>query len=194
MTLFEKCPFLKNHYKIQYDVAGQNGQAVTYQVVVLSGSTNHYVHSGIANNAAFETVTGYFAGGGGATPMISLQNYTANACTSYTNVSIQDAKPPAPTVSNNTPLSQGATVTLTASSPYTTDSNAFNWNGPALTNFKGNNLSFNGAQPNWSGTYSCTVTVNGVTSDPAYTEVVVTSPITASAGSNGTVRVGPNPA
>lgn len=174
-------------YKIQYDVAGQNGQAVTYQVVVLSGSTNHYVHSGIANNAAFDTVTGYFAGGGGATPMISLQNYTAGACVSYTNVSIQDATPPAPTVSNNTPLSQGATVTLTASSPYTTDSNAFNWNGPALTNFKGNNLSFDGAQPNWSGTYSCTVTVNGVTSDPAYTEVVVTSPITASSGSNGTV-------
>ncbi len=177
------------YYKIQYDVACQSGQTVTYQVVVMSGGTYHYVHSNTANNAAFETVTGYFAGGGGTAPTIFLQNYTKGACVSYTNVSIQDATPPAPTVSNNTPLSQGATATLTASSPYTTDPNAFLWRGPALPpeGVVGANQSYGGAQASWSGTYSCTVTINGLTSPAASTEVVITSPITASQASHGTV-------
>ena len=181
------------YYKIQYDVACQSGQTVTYQVIVTSGGTNHYIHSGTANNAAFETVTGYFGGGGGTAPMIYLQNYS-RAAVNFTNVSIQDATPPAPTVSNNTPISQGATVTLTASSPYTSDPNAFTWYGPAFpsTGYPGNNLSFPNAQPGWSGTYSCTVTVNGLTSAATPTTVTVnalptTFAITASSGANGTV-------
>lgn len=66
-------------------------------------------------------------------------------------IALPGAVPPAPTVSNNTPVYQGATVALTATSPYTTDPSAFTWNGPALSNLKGNNLSYANAQPDWSG-------------------------------------------
>ena len=101
-------------------------------------------------------------------------------------IALPGAMPPAPTVGNNTPIYQGATAILTASSPYTADPNAFTWNGPALADFKGNNLTFANAQPGWSGTYTCTVTVNGITSVAASTMVTihalpVTSAITGSA-------------
>ncbi len=193
--LYQQISLPAGSYRIQYDVARQGGQpALTYQVVVQYGSTFQYIRSGTANDAAFETVTDYFAGGGTGTntTTIYLQNYRTAAYASFSNISIQAGTPPAPTVSNNTPINQGETVTLTASSPYTTDPNAFNWNGPVLTNYKGNNLSFANAQPGWSGTYTCTVTVNGAISAAASTVVTVnalptTFAITASSGSNGTV-------
>jgi len=179
-------------YKIQYDVACQKNYSANYNVVLTnSTATDNIYISGqnAASNSAFVTVTDYFGCAVSTARTIYLQNLTAGIYVCFANVSIQDALPPAPTVSNNTPINQGETVTLTASSPYTTTPTAFNWSGPAGS-FSGNNVSFPNALPGWSGTYTCTVTVNGVTSLAAFTTVTVnasTSAITASSGANGTV-------
>ena len=181
-------------YKIQYDVACTIGYNATYQVYVtnLDFSNAPYL-SGVksASNAAFVTVTDYFAHVNTTQQSIYLYNDTAGYYVCYANVSIQDALPPAPTVAGDQTINQGATVRLTASSPYTTTPAAFSWSGPA-GNFSGNDVSFPNADPSWSGTYTCTVTVNGVTSVAASTVVTVnalptTSAITASSGSNGTL-------
>jgi len=183
-------------YKIQYDVACCNGQAANYQVVVTNSAFTDIPYSSgskAASSAAFVTITDYFGRTGSAAQAIYLQNLTAGAYACFANVSVQDATPPAPTVGNNTPVNQGSTVTLTASSPYTSDPNAFTWNGPVLTNQKGNNLSFGNAQPGWSGTYTCTVTVAGVTSVAASTTVTVnpvSTTITVTQAANGTISPG----
>lgn len=106
-------------------------------------------------------------------------------------IALPGAVPPAPAVSNNTPICQGASATLTASSPYTSDPNAFIWNGPALTNVKGSNLPFANAQPAWSGTYTCTVTVNGITSIAASTMVTINAlPVTSAITGSSLVQAG----
>ena len=106
-------------------------------------------------------------------------------------IALPGAVPPAPIVSTNTPICQGATAALTASSSYTSDPNAFIWNGPALTYVKGNNLSFANAQPAWSGTYTCTVTVNRITSVAASTMVTINAlPVTSAITGSSLAQAG----
>ena len=153
----------------------------------------HSVNLGTRAAGAFTTnISGLVAG--------SMYYYRCRTQNSYGEtwsgatvpfLALPGSVPPAPVVGSNSPVNQGAAVTLTASSPYTTDPNAFIWNGPSLTNAAGNNLSFTNAQPAWSGSYACTVTVNGITSPAASVTVTVNAlPVTSAITGNSLVQAG----
>ena len=170
--LYQGITLPNGNYQIQYSVACPAGTP-TWQVVVQSGGANIYIRSGTASSSSFVSYTDYFAGGGGSTPTIFLQNYSSAAYLNYANVSITSAQTPAPTVGNNGPICQGGTIILQASSPYTSDPSKFTWHGGILEGVTGNSLSFGGASPSWSGTYTCTVNLNGNISPAASTTVTI---------------------
>lgn len=153
-----------------------------------STAWSHSVNLGARSAGTFTTGVSGLAAGGMYYYRCRAQNSFGETWSGPTVsfIALPGGVPPAPVVSSNSLVCQGAIVTLTASSPYTSDPNAFTWNGPALLNVNGNNLSYANAQPGWSGNYACTVTVNGITSLAASTTVVinalpVTSAITGSA-------------
>lgn len=137
----------------------------------------------------------------------STVNVTVNSNTTYSLVSVTDlqgcpvysnfdgsatlniATPPALAgVASNSPVCQGETLLLTAPS---VPGGVYSWTGPIGFNSNLQNPTIANANPNMSGTYSLTVSVNGCTSQPATVNVtVLPSPIANSTsltecGTNG---------
>jgi PKD repeat protein len=81
-----------------------------------------------------------------------------------------------PPASSNSPLCVGSNIELrAANSPGAT----YSWTGPNGFTSTQQNPIIQNAQYIHSGTYSLTITVNGITSDPSTTEVLVVDPPTA---------------
>jgi gliding motility-associated-like protein len=124
---------------------------------------------------------------------------TVNGCNSLPAgpVSLSDPNPPAPPVaSSNSPICQGATLNLFAT---TIAGASYNWSGPGGFTSALQNPSVVNAQLTNAGTYSVSVTVNNCTSTAATTSVVInplpvisgitsTNPTTCN-GNNGTITI-----
>jgi len=108
---------------------------------------------------------------------------TANGCTSVASNSIAAINPipAAPIVGSNSPLCEGANLSLTAS---TISGASYLWNGPNGFVSSSQNPTIANASALHSGSYSVTATVNGCTSQPANQNVTVnlipSSPILSS--------------
>ncbi len=79
-----------------------------------------------------------------------------------------------PPASNNSPVCIGQAIQLSAANVYNA---TYHWTGPAGFNSNQQNPVINNAQLANAGIYSLTITVNGSTSEPTTTEVVVVSPL-----------------
>src|SRR5206468_4231432 len=90
--------------------------------------------------------------------------------------------PPAPTASNNSPISAGMTLSLTAS---TVAGAVYTWTGPNGFTSTNQNPSIFNATTNAAGSYSVTATVGGCVSPAATTTVTVDPPVTLSIHSSG---------
>ncbi len=109
---------------------------------------------------------------------------TVNGCSSISSAIIPvtvNQNPNAPIVSNNGPLCEGSTLSLTvlniAGATYT-------WSGPSGFISTSQNNSIANVSPANNGVYYVTATANGCTSLPASTSVVIDQPAKANAGSD----------
>ena len=98
-----------------------------------------------------------------------------------------DVPPTALTLGNDGPICAGNTLHLTAN---TVSGGTYAWTGPNGFSSSSQNPSIANATTAASGTYHCTVTVNGVTSADATTNATVNALPTPTAGNNGPVCVG----
>ena len=109
---------------------------------------------------------------------------TVDGCTSAagnTNV-VVNAAPATPTASNGGPYCDNATIVL--STPAVSGA-TYAWTGPNGFTSPDREPTRSNATPAMAGTYSVTVTVNGCTSLPGTTNVVVNSPQATPTASNG---------
>lgn len=115
---------------------------------------------------------------------------TVAGCTSVfgtTNV-IVNPIPATPTPGSNSPVCQGATITLTTTA---VAGATYSWTGPAAFASALQNPTRTNATLAMSGTYSLTITVNGCTSGTGTVNVVVNAtPAAPTAGSNSPVCAG----
>jgi len=97
---------------------------------------------------------------------------TVNSCTSTsaTTTATVNAVPAAPAVSNNGPICESGTLTLTASS---VSGATYSWTGPNSFTSTNRIASVVSATTNATGSYSVNVTVNGCTSTNAATVATV---------------------
>jgi hypothetical protein len=108
--------------------------------------------------------------------ILVITNYSNVACditfqqTSGTGTTDCTILPPP--ASNNSPVCVGQSIHLSAANVYNA---TYNWTGPAGFTSNQQNPVINNAQPANAGIYSLTITVNGTTSEPTTTEVVVES-------------------
>jgi len=101
---------------------------------------------------------------------------TVNSCTSNagnTNVVVNIIPPPPSTASSNSPVCQGTTLNLTASS---VAGATYNWTGPNGFTASTQNPTIPSVLLLAAGTYSVTATVSGCTSPSAATTTVVVNP------------------
>lgn len=103
---------------------------------------------------------------------------TVNGCNSgpASTLVVINALPPAPSISGNSPICTGSSLSLMAS---TINSASYSWTGPNGFNFSGQNLLINNAGTSSSGTYSVKATVNGCTG-PSSSYSFIVNPIPAS--------------
>lgn len=115
---------------------------------------------------------------------------TVSGCTSATGTAavVVNAVPAAPTPSSNTPVCTGNNINLSTS---TVSGATYAWTGPASYSSAAQNPVLSNATLSMAGTYSLTVTVNGCTSAPGSTTVVVNqTPATPTASNNSPVCEG----
>ena len=130
-------------------------------------------------------------------PNVTLANagvYTLNSSTNGCNSSSTVANvvvhpiPAAPIPGSNSPVCEGQTIDLTAT---TVAGATYSWTGPNGFTSNQQNVSIPNAVAANAGTYSITSTVSGCTSAPATTDVVVTPlPPAPIASSNSPVCIG----
>lgn len=159
-------------YSVSYSLNGSPAGPVT-------------VSSGAAGSL---TLTGLTAG------TYTNITVTAGGCTSLPAgpLTLADpATPAAPTAGNNGPLCTGDTLQLTATA---TPGATYAWTGPGGFSSTLQNPVVNNVTTANAGTYSVTVTINGCTSAPGTTAVVINpSPVISTAtGTNPTICNGSN--
>jgi len=114
-----------------------------------------------------------------------------SGCTSPTSSVFVGIKsiPTAPTASSNSPLCEGATLALSAGN---VSGASYKWTGPNFTStFQ--NPTIRDVLSNGSGTYSVMAVVNGCTSLPTNTNVVINpTPATPNTSNNGPKCIGDN--
>ena len=110
----------------------------------------------------------------------SAINLTSGNCTSPNAgpISLTDpAAPAVPVITSNSPVCEGGTINLNATS---SPGASYSWSGPAFT-ASTQNISIPNAQTAIAGNYTVTATLNNCMSQPATTNVVVTqAPVIAS--------------
>jgi hypothetical protein len=123
--------------------------------------------------------------------ILIITNYSQQACninfsqtggTGTTDCSILP-----PPCGNNGPLCVGETLQLGAQAVYGA---TYHWSGPGGWTANVQNPTRANMQLSMAGQYALTITVNGTTSDPTYTEVVVTNPPTALLSGNASICSG----
>lgn len=116
---------------------------------------------------------------------------SAPGCTNmgpFTTLIVVNNIPNTPSVSNNGPLCIGQNLNLTASGPL---AGAYNWTGPNNFTSTQQNPVRTAVINSFSGNYLVTLTINGCTSLPATSTVVVNNiPAAPSTGNNGPLCVG----
>ncbi len=116
-----------------------------------------------------------------------------NGCTSAEvgPFSLSDPNPPAtPTVTSNTPLCNGNTLNLTASTT-TTGAITYNWSGPNGFSSTTQNPSISSVTALATGSYTVTATLNSCTSASAIATVVVnTTPVISSSSRTNPLNCG----
>jgi hypothetical protein len=106
-----------------------------------------------------------------ATYTVTVTNATGCTATASRTVSVTPT-PTTPTVSSNSPVTQGSTISLTTA---LVSGATYQWNGPNGFTSTSRTPSIPNATLTNSGTYSVTITVNGCTSAPASLNVTVSS-------------------
>lgn len=123
--------------------------------------------------------------------ILIITNYSQEACNinfSQTGgTGTTDCTILPPPCGNNGPLCVGETLQLGAQAVYGA---TYHWSGPGGWTANIQNPTRPNMQMNMGGEYALTITVNGTTSDPTYTEVVVTNPPTASLSGTATICSG----
>jgi large repetitive protein len=172
---------------------GSNG---SLSFTVLNPSTTYtvnYLKNGnpvsvmlMSNAAGIITITGLTAG------TYSLITASLAGCPS-SNLGpeiLLDPNPPAtPTVSGNSPLCSGSSISLTASS--TTGGVAYSWTGPISFASTTQNPTITNATVLMSGNYSVVATLAGCTSAAAIVPVVISqTPVLPIANNNGPICAG----
>jgi hypothetical protein len=172
-------------------VAGNNGpicegSGLNLSATSIIGATYQWSGpNGFTSNLQNPVIPNATISAGGAYSVTA----TVNGCTSQvqSTVAAVNPTPDNPVAGNSGPVCQGSTIGLTASELMGV---TYSWTGPnAFTSNSQNPEISNNAQVGMSGTYTVTATVNGCSSDPVQTNVVVNplpsssfSPLTASQG------------
>ncbi|MEI6489107.1 MAG: T9SS type A sorting domain-containing protein [Bacteroidota bacterium] len=113
-----------------------------------------------------------------------IASNSAGSNTHTTNITV-NAIPATPTLTSNSPLCAGSTISFTTP---TVSGATYAWTGPASFTSTTQNASRSSATTAMAGTYSLTVTVNGCTSSAGTVSVAITAaPTVANAGPNQTV-------
>ncbi|MGZ3902281.1 MAG: PKD-like domain-containing protein [Bacteroidia bacterium] len=115
---------------------------------------------------------------------------TSSGCTGPrgTTTVVINPIPATPTVSSNSPMCVGATLTLTTNA---VAGATYNWSGPNSFTASTQNTSLTNVTIANAGTYSLTETVSGCTSSTATVDVVInTAPLAPMVGSNSPVCAG----
>lgn len=120
--------------------------------------------------------------------ILCITNYANNPCNiTFSQTSgngATDCSILAPPITNNGPLCDGQTLDFTVTNP--TPGATYNWTGPNGWSSNQMNPSIPNATPAESGTYSMTITLNGQTSQPVTTTVVVNPIPTVTASASPT--------
>ncbi len=154
-------------------VATSNSPLCTWQIINLTTPTvagATYSWTGpVAFTSALQNPTRT------GTPALSgnyILTVTVNGCTSLpdTTVVTVNSIPTTPTVTSNSPICTGSTLTLSTSS---ITGGSYTWTGPNSFTATTQNNSIPSATPAMAGTYSLTVTVNGCTSAVGTTTVAI---------------------
>lgn len=158
------------------------GQALNLTATSVAGATFAWTGpNSFTSTAQNPTINPASAAAAGTYSCIVTVN-GASSTAATTNVVIVSP----PTAGNNGPICEGQTLNLTAS---TVANATYAWTGPnAFTSSAQNPSISNVTQATHAGTYSVTVTVGAVTSDPATTNATINLvPSAPTAGSNSPV-------
>ncbi|MGH1335811.1 MAG: hypothetical protein ACRBFS_06755, partial [Aureispira sp.] len=118
--------------------------------------------------------------------MLMIQDNNGCSNTGIVQVAVEES-PNTPIITSNSPICEDATLTLSTTS-YTGNNVVYNWTTPTgmvMTSVA--TLVINNSTLADSGTYSVVVTVDGCTSLPGNTDVVVNTNPTATAAANGAI-------
>lgn len=163
------------------------GQTVSLSTDAVEGATFNWTGpNGFSSNLQNPQITNAPLGAAGGYSLV----VTVNGCSSQpgnTNVVINPT-PSAPNLLSNAPICEGAALDLTAQN---ISGASYSWTGPNGFTSTLQSPSIPDAQPNNSGNYSATVTVNGCTSPASSIDVVVNAiPAAPVINSNSPVCLG----
>ena len=113
----------------------------------------------------------------------AVNPYGESGKSSEVSAAVVCTPPPAPTAGDNSPIYQGMTLNLTAS---TVASASYSWTGPNGFSSALQNPSIPSATTAASGTYSVTASIGGCTSAAGTTTVTVNPPVALSIQADGT--------
>lgn len=164
------------------------GQNLNLQATEISNAS--YSWTG-PNGFTANTRTAFRTGISKADSGIYQVMISAPGCTNmgpFTTLVVVNDIPTTPTITQNGPLCIGQNLNLSASGP---SNAAYNWSGPNNFSSTLQNTVRTSVQNSFNGTYSVTVTINGCTSLPGSTQVLINNiPSTPTAGNNGPLCVG----
>jgi gliding motility-associated-like protein len=116
-------------------------------------------------------------------------DYCGTMASGIINVSVAPT-PAAPTLVSNSPVCNGQNLTISISG---VPNGIGNWSGPNAYTSTGPSMTINNVSPANAGSYSATVTVNGCTSAPSSTNIVISpSPAAPTLASNAPICMGSN--
>lgn len=169
-------------------LSGPYTDTLSYGVGAWTGSQATFVNTVVDLDAACNAVTGESVGCGGRTIYVGFVVYSDITETAdgwfiddvhvYADVPgpCSSGGTPTPAAGSNSPVCEGGTISLTAS---TIAGATYAWTGPDSFASSEQNPSIPGATTAMAGTYSVTATVGGVPSAPGTTDIVVNStPVT----------------
>jgi large repetitive protein len=185
---------ISNLTSVPPNVCGGSNGSLSFMVLNPSTTyTVNYLKNGnpvsvmlMSNASSIITITGLTAG------TYSLITATLAGCPSSNlgpEILLDPNPPTTPTVSGNSPLCSGSSISLTASS--TTGGVAYSWTGPVSFASTTQNPTITNATLLMSGNYSVVATLAGCTSAAAIVPVVISqTPVLPIANNNGPICAG----
>ncbi|MBA3665873.1 MAG: hypothetical protein H0W61_16965 [Bacteroidetes bacterium] len=172
-----------------YTVPGLTANITPTNAVICSGGTGSVVLTSTVSGGAPPYTYTWSTGVNTNTANLGVGTYsvfikdTAFSCPAITRTVVVTpvTTPSAPTLSNNTPLCVGQTVSLTATN---SGGITWNWTGPSGFTATAQNPTIPAAGTSASGTYSATMSFSGCTGPPGVTTVTVSN-IPAAPGTAG---------